>query len=250
MVGIHLLDEDIVCTLLKNEGVFNTPVGSSVLCVVVDLKGVFIISKITDLTGSRFGSLTAVSRAASITDSSGRKRSAWLCECDCGTRKIISTDNLKSGRVKSCGCTMGPLMRRSKGQLGESKTSLYNVWMQMKYRCTKPNVTHYKEYGGRGIRVCDEWMSSYKSFRDWAMLSGYKEGLTIDRIDNDGNYEPDNCRWVDSVAQANNRRSNRSYTYNGETYTLTQWANKIGINPKALFSRIYAGYSFEDAINK
>lgn len=118
----------------------------------------------------------------------------------------------------------------------------------MKNRCYKPNTTYYEYYGGRGISICDEWRTSYEAFRDWAVSSGYMDGLTIDRIDVDGNYEPSNCRWVTGVAQANNRRSNRNYTYNGGTHDLTEWAKLRNINPKTLFSRIYAGWDFERAI--
>lgn len=141
-------------------------------------------------------------------------------------------------------------MRHSKGQLGESKTHLYGVWLQIRNRCMKESNPHYMDYGGRGISVCKSWSNSYESFRNWALSSGYKQGLSIDRINNDGNYEPDNCRWVDSVAQANNRRSNKIYSYNGETLNVTQWANKLGISPKLLFGRLYAGWTFEESIQK
>lgn len=118
----------------------------------------------------------------------------------------------------------------------------------MKSRCLNPNTERYKDYGGRGITICDDWVDSFESFRDWAFENGYDETLTIDRIDVDGNYEPGNCRWITGVAQANNRRSNVVFTYNGETHNVTEWAAIVGIKPKTLFARLASGWSFEEAI--
>lgn len=131
---------------------------------------------------------------------------------------------------------------------GDSTSKLYGVWCSMKNRCNNPNNKEYSYYGGRGIRVDKAWNDSYEIFRDWAYTNGYTEHLSLDRIDNNKNYEPDNCRWVGSVAQANNRRSNRVYTYNGETHNLTEWAHIVGIDPRKVFCRIYLGWDFEKAI--
>jgi hypothetical protein len=116
-------------------------------------------------------------------------------------------------------------------------TRLYRIWANMLNRCSKPSATCYNDYGGRGIRVCDEW-KNYILFRKWALSSGYADNLTIDRMNNDGNYEPSNCRWATKLEQASNKRNNRNITFNGTTQTLTQWANEYNINKYTLLSRI------------
>lgn len=207
-----------------------------------------------DLIGKRFGRLVVLSRAPDKIQSSGRHRIMWNCMCDCGTTVVVYGDNLKKGVTKSCGCYQKDLQSAKQKTHGETETKLYAVWCSMKARCFRSTATHYEYYGGRGITVCDEWASSYEAFRDWAYANGYYENdnreCTIDRIDVNGNYCPDNCRWIADVAQANNRRSNRVYTYNNETHNVTEWAHIIGIDPKTLFSRIYSGVDFEKAINK
>lgn len=122
---------------------------------------------------------------------------------------------------------------------GGKGTKLYEVWYSMRKRCSNPKSQHYAEYGARGIRVCAEWENDFSVFRDWATSNGYVEGLTIDRIDNNGNYEPNNCRWVDRYVQCNNQRTTVHIEYNGETHTLHEWAKIIGINPTTLYHRIY-----------
>lgn len=119
----------------------------------------------------------------------------------------------------------------------------------MKARCYNPNTAAYKDYGGRGITICGQWLHDYQAFKEWSLDNGYSDDKSIDRIDNSGDYEPTNCRWVDGFAQANNRRSNRVYTIDDETHTLTEWARIRGINPKTLFSRVYAGVDFVTALN-
>lgn len=123
------------------------------------------------------------------------------------------------------------------------------MWCAIKARCLNENTVAYKDYGARGITICDDWENSYESFRDWALDNGYQEKLSIDRIDNNKGYFPDNCRWVDAKTQANNRRSNRVYEIDGETHNLTEWANLYGIKPKTLFTRVYAGMNIEDALH-
>jgi hypothetical protein len=107
----------------------------------------------------------------------------------------------------------------------------------MKQRCNNPNAKCYERYGGRGIKICNEWYT-FEPFYKWALTTGYKEGLSIDRIDNNGNYEPNNCRWIDAKAQANNRRSSRFVTHNGETHTIAEWSNITGIKSSTLFERL------------
>lgn len=126
---------------------------------------------------------------------------------------------------------------------GLANTKLYKSWQRMKVRCYNKNYSHYKDYGGRGIVVCDEWLHDVVSFYNWAIDNGYQEGLTLDRIDVNGNYEPGNCRWITNDEQQNNRRNNIKITYNGKTQTITQWANELGIKRDLIERRYHRGYT-------
>lgn len=159
-----------------------------------------------DLTGLKFGNLTVISRADSRDDKN--KAVMWNCICDCGKNTIVRANDLRSGNTKSCGCLKGE-------NHGLSGTRLYHVWSTMKDRCYNPNSTKYVDYGGRGIEVCDEWKNSFVSFYKWALSSGYDFNAlygdcTIDRKDVNGDYCPGNCRWVNQLIQANNRRTTRT----------------------------------------
>lgn len=130
---------------------------------------------------------------------------------------------------------------------GLSGTRINQIHRAMKRRCLNPNCYEYKDYGGRGITICDEWME-FKPFYEWAMKNGYSDNLTIDRIDNNGNYEPNNCRWADWYMQANNTRTNRFLTYNGKTQTVAEWARELNISPKTLENRVTQGWGDEKAL--
>lgn len=132
-----------------------------------------------------------------------------LCRCDCGTERIIQKQNLKEGRTKSCGCLRKEVSTAHSTTHGRSNTRLFKTWMNMRQRCNYPSKPEYKYYGGRGIKVCDEWARDFDTFYRWAMANGYAEHLTIDRIDVNGNYEPSNCRWVTMKEQAINKRNTR-----------------------------------------
>lgn len=191
----------------------------------------------TDLTGRRFGKLTVLSKSP---EKRGRAY-AWVCQCDCGkiTHPII-TYRLLQGKTRSCGCLRGDFAR-SKATHGLSRTRLYGIWRNMKSRCTNPNVEKFKRYGGRGIAICDEWVNSFESFRDWAMANGYADGLSIDRIDVNGNYCPENCRWVDEAIQANNKSNNLPVEINGESKTIGEWSRITGVGYSTIRQRYLRG---------
>lgn len=193
-----------------------------------------------DLRGKRFGRLVVLD----FDHINRNGHSCWLCRCDCGNEKVIERTHLMDGHITSCGC----LKREMLTTHGSSKTPLYDSWIDMRHRCSNPNNRNYHRYGGRGISVCNEWMDEFEPFCDWAMNNGYKPGLTIERSDNDGDYCPENCTWVDRMEQANNRGTNRLIEYGGEKHTVAQWARKIGVNYGTLLCRIKRGdmHDFEN----
>jgi hypothetical protein len=169
----------------------------------------------TDISGQRFGMLTAISIDHLSVQRNGCARALWKCRCDCGNETVASISNLRNGHTRSCGCLVVESASKTHfkhGDKGKDKVDrLYPVWRSMKQRCQLPSMTHYKDYGGRGITVCKEWQD-YIQFKRWAIKNGYDENAprgkcTIDRIDVNGNYEPSNCRWVDMKIQAHNKRN-------------------------------------------
>ena len=190
--------------------------------------------------GTRYGKLTIISPT--------NKRSGgniiYKCICDCGKECYVSSGNLGKS-TNSCGC----LVEVNKIKHNKSRTKLYDVWTNMKQRCNNPKNPRYKNYGGRGIAVCDEWRDSFSAFANWAMANGYEEGLTIERIDVDDGYKPSNCTWITKSEQVQNRRMNYKIEYNGEVKNLAQWCEEFGIRYGLAHNRIHKlGWDFEKAM--
>lgn len=205
------------------------------------------MGKFKDMTGNKYGRLTAIKRV----HKDGFNRVCWLCKCDCGNELIVTSDNLRNGHTKSCGCLKEETSRKLLTTHGLSETRMYKIYKDMKTRTTNKNCPEYKNYGGRGIKICDEWLSDFRKFYYWSINNGYKDELTIDRIDVNGNYEPSNCRWTTQKVQQNNRTNNHNITYNGETHTMKQWAERLGIKYKTLERRINAYHlTIEKAFTK
>lgn len=201
--------------------------------------------KLDDLTGKRFGKLTVITRHID----KSKQYTLWECKCDCGNTVLVRANMLKHGRTKSCGCLRAESNILKKTTHGKSGTRLYAVWSGMKGRCYNPNNHNYKRYGMRGIVVCDSWRDSFENFSDWAISHGYQPGLSIERIDNDGNYCPENCTWSNTKGQNNNRSVSRNFSYNGKTQNLSQWCAELGIPYFRTWQRIVKyGYSFEEAL--
>lgn len=196
-----------------------------------------------NLTGQRFGRLTVVERAEN--DKHGSPK--WKCVCDCGKEKVVYGSSLRNGKTKSCGCLARELSSNRKKTHGLSKSKLHRVWGNMKDRCENKNCKSFPNYGGRGISVCDEW-HNFQNFYDWAVLAGYADGLSLDRIDVNGGYCPDNCRWATSKTQANNQRNNHKIEYEGNTHTISEWAELYGIPKHTLYARIRMGWDIERAL--
>ena len=194
------------------------------------------------MENQRFGSWTTVEKK--IVVSGHRKRIFWRCICECGAQKDVSQDNLICGRSRSCGCRRGEAIARAKTKHDQCYTRLYEIWTGMKERCYNPAVASYKDYGGRGIKVCDEWVSDYRMFSEWALANGYTDSLTIDRIDNNKDYCPENCRWSDRITQANNKRTNINIEWKGEVHTLAEWCRILGLPYKKTHAR-YKYYHWE-----
>lgn len=201
-----------------------------------------MITAYKDLTGMMFGRLIVIEHVGTRNG-----HSLWKCKCDCGNVVEVVSGSLVSGNTQSCGCFRSQFAREKFTTHGMHGIKIYNVWRGMKSRCMNINTNYYSDYGGRGISVCEEWLE-FINFYNWAMNSGYNGILTLDRVDNDGNYEPDNCRWSTMKEQANNTRTNVWYEYRGESKTLSQWSDICGIAQKRLRDRIGLGWTIERAL--
>ncbi len=196
-----------------------------------------------DLTGQKFGKLTVLEKVGA----DKRYNALWLCKCDCGNEKIITRDRLVTGHSKSCGCLRKEnCIKHTKHGLTHAR--IHRIWAGIKRRCTVIKDRAYKYYGGRGIKMCEEWFKNSKAFIDWAYSNGYSDNLTIERIDVNGNYEPSNCKWIDIKEQQRNKRSNKKITFKNQTHSLIEWAEILSIDYKKLKARLRQGWDFEKSI--
>lgn len=196
---------------------------------------------IKDITGDRFGRLTVLA----LTPKRHNRCAIWLCRCDCGKVVEVQGSYLRNGDTQSCGClhdeTAAEHGRTAMRTHGGYNDRLHRVWTDMLTRCRNPHCKAYPNYGGRGIKVCQEWEQSYKAFKDWANLHGYDENApygecTIDRIDVNGDYCPSNCRFIPLSAQSRNMTTNRNITVGGETKCIAAWAEILGTSPGAIYA--------------
>lgn len=200
------------------------------------------MSKKVDMIGRKFGKLTVLEECK---ERNKQSQLMYKCKCDCGNIKIVRGYTLRNGSSKSCGCLNKINHHKTHGKSG---TRLYSIFCDMKKRCYNNNCNDFHNYGGRGVSIYDEWLNDFQTFYDWSITHGYKDNLTIDRIDVDGNYEPNNCRWVDVKKQANNRRNNVHLSYNGKTKTMSQWAKELNVPIGRIKTRHRRGWSEKECL--
>lgn len=202
-----------------------------------------------DLSGKRFGRLTVLD----VFDK-GKGYVKWNCICDCGNKTIVLSNNLRRGHTTSCGCFQNEVRLKNHTKHNLHGTRIYGVWSKIKGRCYNPNDPRYHRYGGRGIEMCEEWKNDAKLFAEWSYANGYDDSApygmcTIDRIDNDKGYSPENCRWVNQKVQANNRKTNRVIEHEGEKHTLIEWSEILGISNSKLIWHLDKGRTIKDVID-
>jgi hypothetical protein len=202
--------------------------------------------KTIDMLGKRFGRLVVIAEGDST--KSGNKR--WVCQCDCGSTTLSVGAGLRNGTTKSCGCLARENSIARSTTHGKSHTRLHRIWLGMRNRCYYKYQANYKDYGARGIAVCEEWRDSFEAFYAWAIANGYSENLSLDRINNDGNYEPSNCRWATRKEQSNNSRRNTFVEINGKVATITEWARISGVKQQTISYRYKKGVRGADLIKK
>lgn len=199
-----------------------------------------------NLVGQKFGKLLVLNYYSKDKNN----KVLWNCVCDCGNTTIVRTNDLKSNKVKSCGCYRDCATIKRSTKHNKSHTRLYRIYYNMISRCYNTNNDQYINYGGRNIKICDKWLNDFNSFYNWSINNGYESDLTIDRIDNDCDYEPSNCRWTDIKTQSLNRRTNRYITYKNETLTIKEWSDKLNIPYTRIYARLYRGCPIEKILSK
>lgn len=203
------------------------------------------MGKFKDMTNYKFNGCTVLKRAKNK-----GKNVCWLCVCKCGNEFIVRATDIRTGNTKSCGCLNKKLAGDRARKHGNRDSRLYTIWNNMKARCLNPNSTSFKNYGDKGINICDEWVDSFESFYNWAIQNNYTDELTLDRIDSNGNYNPDNCRWSTMKKQQNNRGNNNILVYEGIEHTVAEWSKITGIPYDTLWKRIKEGWSIEKALTQ
>ena len=187
-----------------------------------------------DLIGRKFGKLLVLESSDNL-----GKNIAWLCRCDCGVKKSVLAYNLLAGKSRSCGCVRGKKLGEFSTTHNGSKTKLYAIYKGMKQRCNNDKNPAYKYYGGKGVCIYGRWMENFDAFRKWSLDNGYEEGLSIDRIDPDGGYNPKNCRWVTMKKQSNNKLNSMFIVIDGEKFTIAEWAERSQSNKPSLYDKFY-----------
>lgn len=199
-----------------------------------------------DLTGQRFNRLVAI-KPCGKTPSGNHK---WIAQCDCGNTIVVTSGNLVQNHTQSCGCLFADKTSKSKKRYLNPR--LYSILKNIKSRCLNPNHNSFKDYGGRGITICDEWLgrNGFTNFYNWATQNGYQDNLTIDRINVNGNYEPSNCRWITMANQQKNKRNNVLITFQGKTQNISDWSRELKIPRNTIDYRYTKGWSLEDVFKK
>lgn len=198
------------------------------------------MNRLIDITGQKFGRWTVISHY---------HNNYWTCRCDCGTIRHLASYDLRIGETQSCGCYQKERASETHKKHGYTGKRLYRIYHKIRERCYRPNNRNYKYYGGRGITICDEWYHNFQAFMEWSLSHGYTDDLTIDRIDNEKGYAPDNCRWVTMQRQNCNRRNNHLLEFNGQTKTVSDWSRETGIKQQTILHRINRmGWGTEKAL--
>lgn len=195
-----------------------------------------------DLVGKRFGRWIVTAYGGP-----GTSGATWVCVCDCGTARRVNASALLAGTSRSCGCLSEELKteRATHGHTRGGHSPTFSVWRSMHARCSNPKHPSYQNYGGRGVKVCESW-KAFEAFLD--DMGARPEGMTLDRIDNDGSYCKENCRWISMKENSNNRRNNRLLTLHGKTHTVSQWAALTGLNESTIRARLFRGDTDEEAL--
>lgn len=198
---------------------------------------------LADLTGKAFSSWTVLREADRASDRSRQ----WVCRCACGTERVVLQGNLTNGASRSCGCVQRAAMTRHGHARKRNQSPTFRSWSSMRGRCCNRNDPNYRNYGGRGICICDRWLCSFEDFL--ADMGERPAGTSLDRIDGNGNYEPGNCRWATRVEQQRNIRSNRLLTCDGETHCVAEWAEILGVRKQLILGRLKLGFTVEQALH-
>lgn len=203
------------------------------------------MAQLVDLVGKRFDRLLVLERKGSVCN-----HARWRCRCDCGGEALVTTSHLNRGHTRSCGCVRKEIASRqgkASATHGMTGTPLYKIWVGIKTRCSNPRVQEFKNYGGRGIMMCARWRDSFEAFvEDMGPRPTSKH--SIERVDNDGNYEPDNCIWLEKRLQGRNTRRTMWLEFRGRRLRLSEWANEVGLRPRTLYQRLERGWSLKKAL--